>query len=293
MTLANPVMTASGTCGYGTEMAELTDIESLGAVVCKATTMKPRGGNPQPRIAETPCGMLNSIGLQNIGVEALIRDQAPLWEGWGIPVVVNIAGDTVGDYASVAAKLEGVKGISAVEVNISCPNVSAGGAHFGGDPADAAAVTEAVRRATTLPLIVKLSPHTADIAAVAMSVADAGADALTAINSIKGMAMDIKARLPLLGNISGGLSGPAIRPVALHMVYEVAGAVDIPVIGCGGIACGHDAVEFILAGASAIQVGAANLVDPSAAITVLKGIEDYMREEGVENIADLIGAGRR
>jgi dihydroorotate dehydrogenase (NAD+) catalytic subunit len=253
----------------------------------------PWDGNPQPRIAETEGGVLNSIGLQNIGVEALIREKAPVWAGWRVPVIVNIAGETVGDYAELAGRLDGVAGVSALEVNISCPNVMAGGAEFGSNPELAARVTAAVREATSLPVLVKLTPNTADIARVAVSVAKAGADAVTVINTLKGIVIDVTRRQPLLGSITGGLSGPVIKPVALAMVYEVAGSVEIPVIGCGGIATASDALEFIMAGASAVQIGTANLASPRAPLEVLEGLEAFMAEEGVADITELIGAARR
>ena len=293
LSLANPVMTASGTCGYGIEYSRLIDIQGLGAIVCKGTTLMARKGNPQPRIAETPCGVLNAIGLQNIGVEALIREKAPVWAGWQIPVIVNIAGDAADEYGSLAHKLEGVPGISALEVNISCPNVSAGGAEFGINPHHAARVTRAVRDATSLPVLVKLTPSAADITEVAKAVADAGADAITLINTITGMSIDIARRAPLLGNSSGGLSGPAIKPVALYMVYRVAGAVDIPLIGCGGITDADDAIEFLMAGATAVQVGTASLSDPDTPHQVLEGIKSYMEREGITDISHLVGAARR
>jgi len=285
-------MTASGTFGYGTEYSHLFDIQRLGAIVCKATTLEPRDGNPQPRLAETACGVLNSIGLQNIGVDALIKQKAPVWASWRVPVIVNIAGETVDDYARLAGRLDGVAGISAIEVNISCPNVKAGGAEFGADPKSAAEVTAAVKTATSLPVVVKLTPNTSDIARVAIAVAGAGADAISLINTMKGMVIDITRRRPLLGNITGGLSGPAIKPVALYMVYEVAGAVGLPVIGGGGIATASDAIEFIMAGASAIQVGTASFTNPRAPLEVLQGIEQFMRREGIEDIAELIGVAR-
>ena len=269
------------------------DIQKLGAIVCKGTTLEPRDGNPQPRLAEVACGLLNSIGLQNIGVDALIREKAPIWAGWRVPVIVNIAGETIDDYARLASRLDGVAGISGIEVNISCPNIKAGGAEFGSTPQSAAEVTTAVKAATSLPILVKLTPNTADIAEVAMAVAEAGADAISLINSLKGMAIDIAQRKPLLGSITGGLSGPAIKPVALHMVYEVAGAVRLPVIGCGGITAASDAIEFIMAGASAIQVGTASLANPRAPLDVLEGIEQFLKQEGINNLADLIGAARR
>lgn len=291
--LANPVMTASGTFGYGTEYSHLFDVQRLGAIICKGTTLKPREGNPQPRLAETASGLLNSIGLENIGVNALIQDKAPIWAKRHLPVLVNIAGESADDYARLARQLEGIAGISGLEVNISCPNVKAGGAEFGANPDSAAEVTKAVRQATTLPMLVKLTPNTSDIVKVAVAVAGAGADALTLINTLKGMAIDITKRRPLLGNITGGLSGPAIKPVALYMVYAVAGAVDIPIVGCGGITTAGDALEFIMAGASAIQVGTAGFINPSAPLDVLEGIERFMTKEGIKNINELIGLARQ
>ncbi|MFH0941675.1 MAG: dihydroorotate dehydrogenase [Chloroflexota bacterium] len=291
--LKNPVMTASGTFGYGTEYPHPFDIQELGAIVCKGTTLKPREGNPLPRVAETPAGMLNAIGLQNIGLESLLRGKAPVWAGWRVPVVVNIAGETEAEYAEIAAGLEGVKGISAIEVNISCPNIRAGGAEFGAEPAPAARVVGAVRAVTGLPLLVKLTPNTGNIVKVAEAVENAGADALTVANTLKGMAIDVVRRRPVLGNSSGGLSGPAIRPVALYLVWQVAGAVSLPVIGCGGISTARDALEFLMAGARAVQVGTANLTSPEAPIEVLRGIESFLEKEGVRDIADIIGAARR
>jgi len=291
--LTNPVMTASGTFGYGTEYSHLFDIQKLGAIVCKGTTLKPRDGNSQPRLAETACGVLNSIGLQNIGVKALIKEKTPIWANWRVPVIVNIAGETIDDYAQLASELDGVAGISAIEVNISCPNIKAGGAEFGTNPESAARVTTAVKKATSLPVLVKLTPNTGNIAEVATSVAEAGADAISLINTLKGMVIDITKRQPLLGTISGGLSGPAIKPVALYMVYEVAGAVvDLPIIGCGGITTANDAIEFIMAGASAVQVGTASFTNPRAPLDVLEGIEKFMEKEGIDNLTDLVGAAR-
>jgi len=290
--LANPVMTASGTFGWGTEYQHIFDIQRLGAIVCKGTTLKPREGNPQPRIAETPCGVLNSIGLQNIGVEAVLKEKAPVWAGWRVPVLVNIVGETVEEYARLAGMLDGVAGISGLEVNIGCPNIKAGGVEFGTRPGPAAEVTAAVKAATSLPVMVKLTPKIGDIAEVARAVESAGADAVSLINTPRGMVIDIAKRKPLLGNIYGGLSGPAIRPIALHMVYSVAGAVKIPVVGMGGIATSSDALEFILAGASAVEVGTANFTSPGAPLEILEGIERFMKEEGISDINELIGAGR-
>ena len=291
--LANPVMTASGTFGYGTEYGHLFNVQRLGAIVCKGTTLEPREGNPQPRLAETPSGVLNSIGLQNIGVEALIEEKAPLWADWQVPVIVNIAGETVEEYTRLAARLDRVAGVSGLEVNISCPNLAAGGAEFGINPGSAARVTGAVRKATSLPVMVKLTPNTGDIVGVVVAVAEAGADAVSLINTLKGMVVDTVKKRPLLGNVFGGLSGPAIKPVALYMVYQVAGAVDVPVIGCGGITSAADALEFIMAGASAVQVGTANLTSPRAPLDVLEGIEKFMGDEGIEDIGELIGAARK
>jgi dihydroorotate dehydrogenase (NAD+) catalytic subunit len=292
LSLKNPVMTASGTFGYGTEYADFVDIQRLGAIVCKGTTLEPREGNPQPRLAETPAGLLNSIGLQNIGVEALIKEKAPMWAGWQVPVIVNIAGESIDDYARLAARLDRVAGVGGLEVNISCPNVKSGGMEFGTDPKAAASVTRAVKRATSMPVIVKLTPNVTSIVEIAEAVADAGADALCLINTLRGMAIDVSSRKPSLGNICGGLSGPAIKPVALHMVYQVAGRVKLPIVGCGGIMSAQDALEFIMAGASAVEVGTAQFVNPRALLDVLEGIEEFMQHEGVEDISELVGAAR-
>ena len=290
--LKNPVMTASGTFGYGEEYADFVDIQRLGAIVCKGTTLVPREGNPQPRLAETPAGLLNSIGLQNIGVEALIKEKASMWATWQVPVVVNIAGESIDDYARLAARLDGVAGISGLEVNIGCPNVKSGGMEFGTDPRAAASVTRAVKKAGSLPVIVKLTPNVTSIVEIAEAVADAGADSLCLINTLRGMAIDVSARKPSLGNVCGGLSGPAIKPVALYMVYQVAGRVKLPIVGCGGIMSAQDALEFIMAGASAVEVGTAQFVNPRALLDVLEGIEEFMRREGVKDISELIGAAR-
>ncbi len=288
--LINPVMVASGTFGYGIEYAELVDIQSLGAIVCKGTTLSPRKGNPQPRLVETPYGLLNSIGLQNIGVEALIKDKAPIWASWQVPVIVNIAGDTVEEYAQIASRLEGIRGISGLEINISCPNIARGGAEFGIDPRLAAEVTKRVKSATGLPVIVKLPLATTDILIeVACAVSEAGADALTLINTLQGAVIDV-ARQRI---VHGGLSGPAIKAVALNAVYKVAGAGKTPIIGCGGITSAADALEFIMAGATAVQVGSANLTDPRAPFNVLLGIEQFCRKEGITKIYDIVGVARR
>jgi dihydroorotate dehydrogenase (NAD+) catalytic subunit len=292
--LANPVMTASGTFGYGTEYEPLFDIQTLGAIVCKGTTLEPRAGNPQPRIAETRGGILNAIGLQNIGLEALIQEKAPVWARWRVPVIVNIAGNTTEEYAQMAARLEGVPGVSGLEVNISCPNVRAGCLEFGADSASAARVTAAVRKSSSLPLWVKLTPNTADVVSVAMAVAEAGADAIVLVNTLKAMAIDIQTRRPVLGNITGGLSGPALKPVALRMVYDVAGELrDVPLIGAGGIMTAGDALEFFLAGATAVQVGTANLVNTRAPTEILEGIRAYLEKEGFQDIRELVGLAKK
>ena len=286
--LSNPVIIASGIAGYGIEYGEVADIQKLGAIICKGTTLMPKEGNAQPRLVETAGGLLNSIGLENIGVDALIGEKAPVWAGWRVPVIVNVAGETIDEYVAVTSKLEGVPGSSGVELNISCPNVSAGGIEFGVDPELAARVTSAVKAATTLPLIVKLSPNVTDIKEIALAVEEAGADAISLINTLKGMAIDIDQRKPCLGNIVGGFSGPAIKPVALYMVFEAARVVRIPVIGCGGIACAEDALEFIMAGATAVQIGTASLTNPQLGLNVLEGIESFMRQNGVQNLTELI-----
>ena len=292
LNLKNPVVTASGTFGYGTENSHLFDIRKLGAIVCKGTFLEPKDGNPQPRIAETPSGMLNAVGMEGIGIEALIRDKAPVWAEWNVPVIVNIAGETVEEYARIAERLDKVNGISGIEVNISCPNIRAGGAEFGIAPDTAAIVTAAVRQVTTLPVLVKLTPNTSEITAVAEAVVGEGADALTLINTIKGMAIDIYARKPVLGNITGGLSGPAIKPVALYMVYEIAKVVNIPIVGCGGISTAADAMEFIMAGATAVQIGTAGFNNPSAPVEILEGIEDFMTKKQINSIEEIVGAAR-
>jgi len=287
--LSNPVMIASGIAGYCGEYAEITDIQNLGAIVCKGTTLMPKGGNAQPRLVETAGGLLNSIGLENIGVDALIEEKAPVWAGWRVPVIVNIAGETIDEYVAVTSKLEGVPGISGIELNISCPNVSAGGIEFGVDPELAARVTSAVKAVTSLPVIVKLSPNVTDIKKIALAVEEAGADAISLVNTLKGMAIDIDQRKPCLGNVVGGLSGPAIKPVALYMVFEAARMVRIPVLGCGGIACAEDALEFIMAGATAAQIGTAILTDPQLGLNVLEGIESYLKQHGIQNLSELVG----
>lgn len=290
--LQNPVLTASGTFGYGTEYSSLIDVSRLGSIVSKAVTLHPREGNSQPRIAETPSGMLNAIGLQNVGIRAVIRDKAPVWARWTLPVIVNIAGFTVGEYAELAEMLDSVPGVAALEVNISCPNVASEGEPFGLHCESAAAVTKAVRAATDLPVIVKLSPNVTDVVSIARAVADAGADALSLINTIPGMVIDTKRRRPYLANRTGGLSGPAIRPIAVRMVYDVAGAVDVPVIGIGGIMTADDALQFLMAGATAVQVGTGTFVNPRAALEIVDGLASFLSSEGIEDIQEIIGAAQ-
>ncbi len=287
--LSNPVMTASGTFGNGLEYVKVFDIQRLGAIVSKAITLRPRRGNPQPRIAETAAGMINSIGLQNVGLEAIVREVAPSWATWRVPVIANIAADSVADYAELARRLDSTAGVSGLELNISCPNVDSG-LEFGSEPRAAAEVTAAVRRQTDLPLLVKLTPNVTDIVAVARAVVDAGADALTLVNTFPAMSIDVKARRPALGWGSGGLSGPALKPIALRMVYQVACALDAPIVGCGGIMSGRDAIEYIMAGARAVQVGTTTFANPRAPLDVLEGIEQFLGDEGVEDIGELVGA---
>jgi len=289
--LKNPVMVASGTFGYGEEFhGSIYDIAKLGAVVTKGISLEVRHGNPMPRVAETASGMLNSIGLANVGAETFVREKVPFLAEAGATVVANILGRSEEEYAQVARILEPCADVHAVEINISCPNVKSGGVQFGTDPALAAAVTRAVRKEFGRTLIVKLSPQCSDIPAMAVALEQAGADALSLINSIPAMAIDAKSRRPILANVTGGLSGPAIKPIALRMVYEASRAVDIPVIGIGGIMDATDAIEFILAGAVAVQVGTANFVRPGAAVEIIEGIELYCRENGVSSIRDLAGA---
>jgi dihydroorotate dehydrogenase (NAD+) catalytic subunit len=290
--LANPVMTASGTFASGREYADFVDLGRLGAIVTKGVSLGPWAGNESPRIAETPSGMLNSIGLQNPGVEAFCaRDLAWLAENAaGTPVVVNVSGHSVGEYAQVIERLEAEPVVSAYEINISCPNVDAGGMAFGTDCVSAAAVTATCRAATKRTLIVKLSPNVTDIVSIAKSVESEGADAVSLINTLLGMAIDADTRKAKLARTVGGLSGPAIKPVALRMVWQVSGGIDIPVVGMGGIMDATDAVEFMLAGATAIAVGTANFVDPTATTRVVDGLAEYCREHGVSRVAELTGA---
>ena len=288
--LRNPVMTASGTFGYAREFEPYVKLNRLGAVVVKGISLEPRSGNPPPRIVETSCGMLNAIGLENVGVKRFISEKMKSLQAVNVPVVVNILGDTLEEYREIAERLAGLKGIAAIEVNISCPNVKKGGVAFGTVPGMAAAVTTAVKQESTVPVIVKLSPNVTDITVIARAVEDAGADAVSLINTLIGMAIDHRTRKPRLANVIGGLSGPAIKPVALRMVYQVAQAVSIPVIGIGGIETAEDVLEFMLAGATAIQIGTANFINPRASEEAVEGLAKYVAEQRLGSIREIIGA---
>jgi dihydroorotate dehydrogenase (NAD+) catalytic subunit len=289
LVLRNPILVASGTFGYGVEYAEVVDIERLGAICCKGTTLRPRQGNRPPRVTETPGGMLNSIGLQNPGVDAVLERYAAQWAGWQVPVIVNVAGESIEDYVGVVRKLDLVPGISGIELNISCPNVGKGGLQFAIDQEAAAAVTRAVRRATELPLIVKLSPNVADIRPIAAAIADAGADALSAVNTLSGMALRADRTGPFLGNTYGGLSGPAIKPVALRIVYEVAQVVGIPVIAIGGVTGLDDVLDYLAAGAVAVQVGTAIFADPTLPVRLVDQLAAECGRRGLASYEPLIG----
>lgn len=289
--LKNPVMTASGTFGYGLEFSPYMDLKRLGAIVVKGLSLRPRQGNPGPRIVETPCGMLNAIGLQNVGVDSFIKDKLPLLKKYDTRVIANIFGETIEEYMEVARRLDGAGGVAALEVNISCPNVKKGGIVFGTDPLEAFKVVLAVRKSTGLPVITKLSPNVTDIKAMVRAVEDGGADAISLINTITGMAVDVEKRRPVLATVTGGLSGPAIRPIAVRMVWEAKKVARVPLIGIGGIMNGRDALEFILAGATAVQVGTANFIEPDAAIKVVEGIEEYVKRHRTK-VVELVGAVR-
>ena len=288
--LKNPVMTASGTFGYGQEYSSLIDLNLLGAIIVKGISIKPMPGNPPPRIVETTGGMLNAIGLANIGIETFLRDKLPWLKTIDTSVIVNIYGHSIQEYGELASALKDVDGVSGIEVNISCPNVDKGGLVFGKDPEMSARVTETVVKNTSKPVIVKLTPNVSDITILASAVEQAGAHCLSLINTLTGMAIDIETGKPRLGNISGGLSGPAIKPVALHMVYQVSKAVKIPVIGIGGILNAQDALEFMIAGASAVQVGTANFINPKATLEIIDGIKNYCERKNIKNIQEIIGS---
>ena len=288
--IKNPVLTASGTCGYGKELDQIFPIEKLGGIMVKGTSLEPRKGNPTPRIAETPSGVLNCVGLQNPGLEEVLRNQLPWITSKDLAVIVNIAGREAEDYGKVARAISGVPNVAAIEVNISCPNVKAGGMAHGSRAETAAEVTRVVKANTTLPVIVKLSPNVTNIVEIAKAVEEADADALSLINTILAMEIDIETGKPLLGNQVGGLSGPAIRPIAVRMVWQVAQAVDIPIIGMGGITTGRDALQFMMAGASAVAVGSATMVDPMAPLRIAKEMEEWLDEHDIPSVKDIIGS---
>ena len=290
--LRNPVMTASGTFGYGEEFGSLVNLHRLGAIIVKGISLLPMQGNPPPRIAETACGMLNAIGLENVGLERFFTEKLPFLKGIDTPLIVNILGNTAEEYEQLATRLNDEKKVAALEVNISCPNVKQGGVAFGTNPDMAYIVTKTVCDHFDRPVIVKLSPNVTNIALIARAVEEAGADAVSLINTVLGMAIDIESCKPKLANIYGGLSGPAIKPIALRMVWQVAESVSIPIIGIGGITTPEDAIEFLLAGATAIQVGTANFINPQATEEIIQGIEKYLNENGIASIADLIGKAR-
>jgi dihydroorotate dehydrogenase (NAD+) catalytic subunit len=293
--LKNPVMTAAGTFGYGVELARIAEVQRLGAVICKGTTLHARTGNAHPRTLEVASGLINTIGLQNPGVRAVVEKYASVWASWDTPVIVNVVGNSIDEYVQVAEYLEGVPGIAGIELNVSYPDVHQRGAVFGSNPEIVSEVTAAVRNATTLPLIVKLSPNTSDIRSTALAAASSGADALSLINTITGLSIDIRTRRLHLDNGTGGLSGPAIKPIALRIVYEIAGELrssypHVPIIGIGGIASANDALEFLMAGASAIQVGTMNFINPHIAAEIVEGIEKFLSQEKINDIHDIVGA---
>ncbi len=295
LVLHNPVVIASGPLGYGVDNANIVEMHRLGAFTCKGTTLYPRSGNEYPRIAQTASGLLNAIGLHNPGIHAVINNFAPIWATWQIPVIVNIAGETIEEFVQITELLEGVEGVAGIEVNVSCPNVHAGGAVIGADAETVSEVTAAIRHLTTLPLIVKLSPNSGDVRPTALAAASSGADAVSLINTITALNININTRRPALGNGTGGLSGPAVKPIALRMVYDVASELrqsfpQVHVIGIGGICTAHDALEFLMAGASAIQIGTVNLINARAGIEILEGIEAFLHQEKINDIAEIIGA---
>ena len=287
--LKNPVMSASGTFGYGEEFSNFFDLGRLGAIVVKGISLKPRAGNPPPRLAETSAGMINSIGLENVGAERFLAVKLPFLHDLGVPVIVNIFGNTIEEYGELASRLDGAPGIAALEINVSCPNVKEGGMVFGTDPAMTSRVVEAVRGATRLPVITKLTPNVTSISEIAKAAQDAGTDIISCINTVAAMSVDIFSRRPRLANVLGGLSGPAVKPIALRCVYEVTRAVQCPVIGIGGITNATDALEFLLIGAGAVQVGTANFINPVAAVEIIDGIERFLKVEGITGIKSYIG----
>ncbi|ACN16034.1 PyrD [Desulforapulum autotrophicum HRM2] len=290
--LENPVITASGTFGYGAEYKDLIDLNALGGIVVKGVSLKPSTGNPMPRVVETPGGLLNAVGLENVGIEGFIRDKLPFLQKLTCPVFANIYGKTAEEYAQLAAIIDNLPGITGVEVNISCPNVSAGGAAFGVDPEAALEVVQGVRQSTSKHVMVKLSPNVTDITTIALAVERGGADSISLINTLTGLAIDAETASPMLANITGGLSGPAIKPVALRMVWQVAKVVKVPVIGIGGIMTAKDALEFIIAGATAVQVGTATLADPDAPLRIVKGIRQFMQRKKIARLSQIRGTLR-
>lgn len=287
--LRNPVLVASGTFGYGTEYRGVVDVDRIGAICSKGITVEPRAGNPTPRIAETPAGMLNAIGLQNIGLERVVTEMAPVWATWTVPVIVNISGESLPEFERLAATLDGVPGVAGLELNISCPNITQGGRLFADDAHSAAAATRAARRNTSLPIMVKLSPNVNDVAGIARAVEAEGADSISLINTLVGVQIDVERRRPVIANVTAGLSGPAVRPVAVRMVYQVAQAVNVPVVGIGGVGETHDALEFLMAGATAVQVGTANFVNPRVSTEIIDGLEVYLAEHQLGGIRDIVG----
>lgn len=288
--MKNPIMAASGTFGYGEEYRDYIPINRLGALITKGISLKPQAGNPPPRLVETTGGMLNAIGLQNIGVNALIEEKVSRLKKFGTPVIINIFGTTLKEYAEVARRLEEIRGIAGLEVNISCPNLKRGGISFGTDPREVFKVVSKVRKSSSRPILVKLSPNVTDITVIARSAEEAGADAISLINTLTGMAVDVETRAPKLGNITGGLSGPAIKPIALRMVWEVYNKVNIPIIGMGGIINAQDALEFIIVGASAVQIGTAHFLNPSVDLEVIAGLEKYLKDHCISSIRNLVGS---
>jgi dihydroorotate dehydrogenase (NAD+) catalytic subunit len=289
LTLKNPVITASGTFGYGAEFSDFVDLNNLGAVVAKGISLKPMKGNPTPRICETPCGMLNAIGLQNVGLKVFIKEKLSYLKQFDTKIIVNILGNSVNEYVTLAEKLQEA-GADAIELNVSCPNVKKGGIVFGTDRKDLRILIEQVRKAVTIPIITKLSPNVSDITGFARIAEDSGSDAISLINTITGMAIDVESRKPKLANITGGLSGPAIKPIAVRMVWECSNATSIPVIGMGGIMTPEDAIEFLLAGASAVAIGTANFINPGMTQNVIDGISTYMKDHRIQHIRELIGS---
>jgi dihydroorotate dehydrogenase (NAD+) catalytic subunit len=290
LVLRNPLMVASGTFGYGVEYGDVVDVDRLGAICSKGTTLRPRVGNPPPRVTETPAGMLNSIGLQNPGVDAVLEKYADRWSSWTVPVIVNVAGESVEDYVEVAKRLDGQPGVAGIELNISCPNVGADGLQFALDAGAAAEVTAAVRKATDLPLMVKLSPAATDVRGIARAIADSGADAISAVNTLSGMALDRHRRKPLLGNTFGGLSGPALKPIALRVVFEVAQVVKLPIVAIGGIGSLDDVLDFMMCGASAVQVGTAVFADPVLPLRLIDELGAWCAANGYGSHLEIVGA---